>query len=331
MIQSEIMSKIEEKGKEAFHQFWSDWSSRTRDVDDIIMQMADEEFMGFGTNWTEFWKDRDELKEQMIKERSQIEHPYIFEVHWTETKAISENILLVCGEIDVTLQIGKKNVVLDRVRNTLVLREESGGFKVHHWHCSVPDAGSSGEVVPGALQPRRYDEASVLFCDFVGFTNIVASIPPIKLVDELSDLYQHFDDIMEELGVERIQTTGDGYLAVCKLHDEAQNHAIRCVKAGKKILEYLALRDMESAIKWEARIGIHSGPITAGVVGKKKFTLNIFGDTVNVAARLEGTSEKGRINISAYTYDLIKDEFACEYRGKIDAKGKGPLDMYFVK
>ena len=98
----------------------------------------------------------------------------------------------------------------------------------------------------------------------------------------------------------------------------------------KKIIAFLNERNKSSAIKWKIRIGIHSGPISAGVVGKKKFAYDIFGDTINIAARFETMGQEGRINISAYTYDLIKHEFPCEYRGKIDAKGKGDLDMYFV-
>ena len=110
-----------------------------------------------------------------------------------------------------------------------------------------------------------------------------------------------------------------------------QDHAKSCVRAAKKMVEYLNKRNETSAIKWKVRIGIHSGPISAGVIGKKKFTYDIFGDTINTASRIESNGEAGKINVSAYTYDLIKDEFPSEYRGKLNAKGKGDLDMYFVK
>ena len=182
----------------------------------------------------------------------------------------------------------------------------------------------------GYTTPARFEEVTVLFSDFKEFTNIVATIPTNKLVRELNDIFSQFDDIMEAEGVEKIQTVGDAYLAVGGLPIEVPDHAIKCTKAALKMIQYLQDRNESNAIKWNVRIGLHSGPITAGVVGKKKFAYNIFGDTINTAARIETAGEAGRINVSAYTYDLIKDQFPCEYRGKIDAKGKGHLDMYFV-
>jgi len=182
----------------------------------------------------------------------------------------------------------------------------------------------------GKTVPSRFEEVSILFTDFKEFTNIVATIPARKLVEELNEIFHKFDDIMEEVGVEKIQTIGDGYLAACGLPKEDPDHALKCVIAAQKILEYLDQRNKSSAIKWKVRIGIHSGPITAGVVGKNKITYDLFGDTVNTASRIETAGEEGRINISAYTYYLIKDKLPCEYRGKIKAKGKGELDMYFV-
>jgi class 3 adenylate cyclase len=182
----------------------------------------------------------------------------------------------------------------------------------------------------GKVTPKRFEDVTIMFSDFIGFTNIVATIPTKKLIEELNDIFIRFDEIMESEGIEKIQTVGDAYLAACGVPIETTNHAIKCARAAKTIIAYLDKRNQSSAIKWRIRIGLHSGPITAGVTGKKKFTYDIFGDTINTASRLESNSEEGKINVSAYTYDLIKSEFPCEYRGKIDAKGKGELDMYFV-
>ena len=183
----------------------------------------------------------------------------------------------------------------------------------------------------GSVKPARFEDVSIMFSDFKGFTNIVASIPTKKLIEELNEIFSEFDDIVESEGVEKIQTVGDGYLAACGLPTVKQDHAQRCVRAAKKIINFLDDRNEKSAIKWKVRIGIHSGPISAGVIGKKKFAYDIFGDTINTASRIESNGEAGKINVSAYTYDLIKDEFPAEYRGKLEKKGKGELDMYFVK
>jgi len=183
----------------------------------------------------------------------------------------------------------------------------------------------------GRVQPVHFEEVSILFADFKEFTNIVASIPSKKLIRELNDIFQNFDDIMENVGLEKIHTIGDAYVAAGGLPKEDPEHALTCVNAAKDMIDYLTKRNETNSIKWKVRIGIHSGPITAGVVGKKKFTYDVFGDTVNIAARIESASEEGRINISAYTHDLVKGHINCDYRGKINAKGKGDLDMYFVK
>jgi class 3 adenylate cyclase len=198
-------------------------------------------------------------------------------------------------------------------------------------HNILPAQEAKELMETGSTKPARFEEVSIIFTDFKQFTNIVASIPTRKLIAELNDIFSSFDDIMVEHGIEKIQTVGDAYLAVCGLPDEVDDHAMRCVQASKKMIDYLEERNESSAIKWKIRVGIHSGPISAGVVGKKKFSYNIFGDSINIASRVESAGEEGRINISAYTYDLVKDHCPCEYRGKINAKGKGELDMYFVE
>lgn len=182
----------------------------------------------------------------------------------------------------------------------------------------------------GKTQPVFFEEVSIMFADFKGFTNIVASISGKKLVSELDEIFHAYDDIMEEVGLEKIQTVGDAYLAAGGLPNPDPDHAKKCVIAAQKIIAFLEERNKTEAVKWKVRIGIHTGAITAGVIGRKKFSYDLFGDTINVAARIESASEPGKINISAMTYDQVKGEFPCTYRGKIDAKGKGELDMYFV-
>ncbi|MEM8889038.1 MAG: adenylate/guanylate cyclase domain-containing protein, partial [Bacteroidota bacterium] len=166
----------------------------------------------------------------------------------------------------------------------------------------------------GRTTPKKYESVSILFSDFVDFTRISAASSPEEIIAELNDCFKGFDAIMEAEGIEKIQTIGDGYLAVGGIPEEAPGHAIKCVAAAKKMITFLEERNRSSNIQWKARIGIHSGEITAGVVGTKKFAYNIFGDTVNTASRIETAGEQGRINISTSTYELIKEHFDCEYR-----------------
>lgn len=183
----------------------------------------------------------------------------------------------------------------------------------------------------GYTKPREYKMVSILFTDFKGFTNISATLPAEKLVNELNELFKMFDSIIERYGLEKLKTIGDSYMIGGGLPLESDDHAIRIVMAAIQMHNYVNERNKESAVKWQMRAGIHSGNVVAGVVGTKKFTYDIWGDTVNIASRMESSCEPGRVNISAYTFDLVREFFECEYRGKVDAKGKGEIDMYFVK
>jgi len=182
----------------------------------------------------------------------------------------------------------------------------------------------------GSARPARHESVTILFTDFSGFTQTASAMPADRMVAELNDIFAAFDDICDELGVEKIKTIGDAYMAAAGLPKPCADHAQRCVRAGLRMLDYVEQRNRTAAFKWSLRVGVHSGPVVAGVVGKRKYAFDIWGDTVNIASRMESAGEIGRVNVSAYTFDLIRDEFACEYRGKVSAKGKGEIDMYFV-
>ena len=183
----------------------------------------------------------------------------------------------------------------------------------------------------GRSSPKFHQSVSILFTDFKGFTKISSNISTERLVEELDDLFHHFDEIMESHDVEKIKTIGDAYMSVAGLYNQEENHAHKCIEAGIEIQKYLKIRNAKADIKWEVRIGIHSGSVISGIVGKNKFTFDVWGDSVNIASRLESNSEIGQINISGPSYEFAKDKFECIYRGKIEAKGKGKMDMYFVK
>ncbi|HEY4800478.1 MAG TPA: adenylate/guanylate cyclase domain-containing protein, partial [Bacteroidia bacterium] len=182
----------------------------------------------------------------------------------------------------------------------------------------------------GFTTPLRFNDATILFTDFKEFTQASSQISPQVLIGELNDIFMAFDFIMEKHGLEKIKTIGDSYMAAAGLPKKSRTHAIHIVRAGFEMLSFLENRKQHADIKWEMRVGVNSGALVAGVVGAKKFTYDIWGDTVNIASRMESSSQVGRINISHTTAELIKDYFEYEYRGKHEVKGKGEVDMYFV-
>ena len=185
--------------------------------------------------------------------------------------------------------------------------------------------------IRGKATTKRYENVTILFTDFKDFTLMAASISPGKLVKELNEIFCHFDDILEVFQIEKIKTIGDAYFAACGLPEKRKDHALRCIKAVKQMFKYLEERNLKNELQWTMRAGIHSGPVVAGVVSKKKYAFDLFGDTVNTASRMETNGEAGKINISGTTYELIKRKYSCYPRGQIDTKGKGNLYMYFVE
>lgn len=186
----------------------------------------------------------------------------------------------------------------------------------------------------GVAKARKYEVATVLFSDFKNFSAIAESLSPEKLVGELDFYFKIYDEIIGKYNLEKIKTIGDAYMCVGGVPNEKAGHSKDVVKAALEIQSYLNAWKLEREAKgapfFEARMGIHTGPLIAGVVGTKKFAYDIWGDTVNIAARLESNSEAGKVNISASTYENIKNDFHCEYRGKIPVKNRGEIEMYFV-
>jgi len=183
----------------------------------------------------------------------------------------------------------------------------------------------------GVAKPRHFDQCTVLFAHFTSFAAASRLMGPRELIDELHSCFTAFDDIMTRYGIEKIKTIGDRYLAAAGLPSSDSRHAENVVRAAGEMLQFMKGRKYQLQDNtFDIRIGIHSGSVVAGVVGLKKFAYDIWGDTVNTAARMEQSSEQGKINISQTTYDLVKDRVLCTYRGTIAAKNKGQLNMYFV-
>ena len=187
----------------------------------------------------------------------------------------------------------------------------------------------------GKSYARKHDQVSVLFSDIKGFTSIAENLTPVKLVTQLDEVFGAFDNIIAKYGIEKIKTIGDAYMCASGLPQADPENAIKTVSAALDMMQFVkefgSTNKLQNLPAFEIRIGINTGPLVAGVVGLKKFAYDIWGDTVNLASQMEQHSEVGKVNISGATYELIKDKFNCTHRGKIEAKGKGEIDMYFVE
>ena len=186
----------------------------------------------------------------------------------------------------------------------------------------------------GSTEPVLFESVSVLFTDFKGFTQIAEKLSASELVKELDSCFIQFDKITERNGMEKLKTIGDSYMCAGGIPKKNKTHAIDAILAGLEIQSFMTqmkeIKEITGDPYWELRLGIHSGPLVAGVIGEKKFAYDVWGDTVNTASRMESSSTPGKINISGTTYSLVKDFFEFEYRGKVNAKNKGEVDMYYV-
>ena len=185
----------------------------------------------------------------------------------------------------------------------------------------------------GWTKARGYASATVVFSDIIGFSSTARYLTPGKLVEELGLYFGAFDDIMEKYGLEKIKTIGDAYMFVGGIPTESNTHAHGAVRAALEMQKEVEKIKSSGQISFPftLRVGIHSGPIVAGVVGRKKFVYDVWGETVNMAARMEQKGEAGRVNISESTYYLVQKEFTCIPRGKISAKNVGEIEMFFVE
>jgi adenylate cyclase len=184
----------------------------------------------------------------------------------------------------------------------------------------------------GKVDAVKFDQVTVLFTDFVQFTKVAEQAEPVQLVKSIDYYFKEFDAITTKYGLEKIKTVGDSYMCACGLPTPNPSHARNVMSAAKEMLSVVRneLDATDGLSHFEIRIGIHTGPVVAGIVGIKKWQYDIWGDTVNIASRMESMSHPGRVNLSETTYQEIKDEFPCEYRGEIEVKNRGLMKMYFL-
>jgi class 3 adenylate cyclase len=201
-------------------------------------------------------------------------------------------------------------------------------------HNILPEEVAQELKQKGQATPQDYKLITVLFTDFKGFTQISEKLTPQQVIEELNTCFLAFDEICEKYHLEKIKTIGDSYMCAGGVPIPNTTNPIDAVNAALEMRAWMArwaeAKKAQNQPVWEVRIGLHSGEAVAGVIGKNKFAYDIWGDTVNLASRMESSGEAGKINISGATYELVKYAFHCTHRGKIQAKNKGEVEMYFV-
>jgi class 3 adenylate cyclase len=219
------------------------------------------------------------------------------------------------------------------IKKTNVIIQEEKDRSENLLHNILPEETALELKQNGKVRAQKFESVTVLFTDFKGFTQYAENLSPEKVVESIDFYFSKFDEIMEKYGLEKIKTVGDAYMCAGGLPFPTNDHAIKMTKAAIEIQDFVIAakkQKSENDVRFDIRIGINTGPVVAGVVGSKKFAYDIWGDTVNIASRMESNSEPGKINISENTYLLVKDEFNCEYRGEIEVKNRGAMKMYFI-
>lgn len=190
-------------------------------------------------------------------------------------------------------------------------------------------------MVSGEVIPMEYESATILFTDFKNFTKIAETLSPEDLIEQLDACFSQFDQIADRHSFEKLKTIGDSYMAAGGLPQGNFTHPVDACLFAMEVQAFMdQIKQVKQILKqsfWEIRIGIHTGPVVAGVVGRTKFAYDVWGDTVNIASRMESSGEAGEINLSEVTYEKVKRFFVCEYRGKISAKNKGEMGMYYLR
>jgi adenylate cyclase len=288
------------------------------DVNDILYRSSNDNML-----------DNQQLSFDLAKKEGELK---IQELAMQKQRVLKNSILAGLILIIIIAFIILRNY-LDKVRVNRLLDKQNA--QIESLLLNILPAEVARELQDqGSATPRDYQSVSVLFTDFKDFTRIAGGLPPNLLVAELNEYFNAFDTIIEKHNLEKIKTIGDAYMCAGGIPSENNTHPVNVVQAGLDMQEFMRNRNLERAEKqlvpWGLRVGIHTGPVVAGVVGRKKYAYDIWGNTVNIASRMESNGEVGKVNISAATYELVRDTFNCEYRGKISAKNVGEIDMYYV-
>jgi guanylate cyclase len=220
--------------------------------------------------------------------------------------------------------IGQKNEALRLLRRE---QERSESLLLNVLPMEVAERLKSGSQIVA----DQYDSASILFADLVGFTPLSTELTPRQMVEVLNEIYSHFDSLAEELGVEKIRTIGDNYMVAAGLPRPRRDHAQALASLALAMNDHMVSRPAVADRRLSFRIGINSGAVIAGVIGVRKFHYDVWGDSVNIASRMESQGTPGKIQVARGTYELIKEEFICQPHGSIEVKGRGPMETWFLE
>ena len=243
---------------------------------------------------------------------------------------------IMIGLFNSVRGIGKANIELNEKLKELIIISEKEKNRSEKLLLNILPVEVAEELKDeGFVKPVLYENVTILFTDFEGFTKIAERMSPEELLKTLDASFTQFDKVIEKNKLEKLKTIGDSYMCAGGLPIKNKTHPIDACLAGLELKRMMTqIKELQDSLGldfWELRIGIHCGPVIAGVIGEKKFAYDIWGDAVNTASRLESSGATGEINISKSVFNQVKNFFICEYRGKIPAKNKGDVDMYFLK
>jgi adenylate cyclase len=276
----------------------------------------------------------------ILSVQSSAHTPFASEITLRSSEIVIGLIILIIAEFAVykllELKFKRKQQVLEQIINKKNEDLVKVNEKTEALLANVLPKNTADEIMANGKAARaKYNFVTVLFSDIQGFTQIAEEMNPEVLIDELDKFFFHFDSVVEKHRIEKIKTIGDAYMCAGGIPEKNRTNPVEVILAALEMQEYMKKLKEASLIQgmkyWDIRIGIHTGTVIAGVVGHKKLSYDIWGDTVNIASRMESSGEAGKINISGATYEFVKDFFVCEHRGKMPVKYKGELDMYFVK
>lgn len=247
------------------------------------------------------------------------------------------------GALDYITKPIEETFLLARVRSTLERKFLQDQQKALYEQLDIEKQKSDAllyQVLPESVAVRlkkgeeriadAMENVTVVFTDLVGFTNMASRIDPERLVTVLNDVFGHFDQLAQNYRLEKIKTIGDAYMLVGGIPPCEGNHAVRCMEFALRAMEFIEIYNLESVITLHLRIGLHTGPAVAGVIGQTRFTYDLWGDTVNTASRMEEMCEPDKIQVSQATFNLVQEYYDFEPRGEVAVKGKGPMHAFLT-